>query len=144
MIDQTKKIRGEIKMDNMEKSDWDELAFRLSKFVKIDSKDNFEDVKAKLKNTLKNDKRGSSLLEARSWKQLWREVVPRLMNQDGLKAKLYTDRGGKEKGYAPDRRVTAQKVVTDFNEFERLGADKVDMDGLDTKDGKFIKNGGKK
>lgn len=123
----------------MEKSDWDELAFRLSRYLTIKNDDDFAIVKAKLKNVLSKDSRSANLVKPQAWKKLWRNVVPRLMDLGNLKKGLYKRSGGKGKSFNRDKNKTAQRVVSDFSEFEKRTPSKVDMNGVDTKDGKFIK-----
>jgi len=126
-------------MDNLTRMDWDQLAFRISKFVKVEDDDDFEKVKKKLRKKLQQDTRGGNLTQPKNWAMLWREVVPRLIDIESVKKRLYIDSGGKYSGYPIDRKKTAQKVVTDFGIFKKETPRRVDMDGIDTKDGKFIK-----
>lgn len=64
----------------IEKSDLDMLADRLSRKITLKRTDDFESIKAKLRNALSSDSNGRKLLSPKVWNDaIVSEIIPRLV-----------------------------------------------------------------
>lgn len=143
-------------VDSIDPGDWDKISQRVSKSLKVNKNDDLKTLKDKLGKLLRSDKRSRHLARPENWRQVWSNILSRIVDRSGLKLRgverqsmlselfrthkdVYVSAGGEEKSFNRDRQKTAKVVVDNFEEFKRRTPSKVDMDGVDTKDGERVR-----